>query len=86
MCACMLALQSDIHNDLPKEQKQSNDPSMSPGVLRFVALLQNNTYTAASLHDHIDLDFPLNDASERASYSSPLPPAVLTVLPAATRQ
>lgn len=72
MCVCVLAPQSDIHNDLPMEQRQSNDLSMSPGVLRFVAkaLLQNNTYTAASLHDRIDLDFPLMmPRSER-----PIPP------------
>lgn len=58
--------------DLPMEQRQPNDLSMSPGVLRFVAkaLLQNNTYTAASLHDHIDLDFPL---MMRRSESPPHP-------------
>lgn len=61
MCACMFALLSDIHNNRLVQQKQSNDLSMFLRVPWFVrrAWLENSTYTAVSLHVHIDLDFPL---------------------------
>lgn len=53
---CVFALQSDIDNGLLMRHKHCSNLCVS-----FVwrPWLQSNTYATVSLHDHVDLEFPL---------------------------